>query len=224
MTLRERLEALAEPGYRAFAASLLPGVDDLLGVRLPLLRRMAREIARGDWRAYLATAGGGTFEERMLQGLVIRSVRCDAEERLRHVQRFLPLIDNWSVCDSFCSRLPSAEREPMRRFIEPLFRSEREFEVRFAAVTTLVDFVDAEHLDETLHRLGTVRHEGYYARMGAAWAVSVCFARFPERTRAWLAEGCPLDAWTYSRALRKIVESDRVSAELKHGIRALARR
>ncbi len=223
MTLRERLEALAEPGYRAFAASLLPGVDDLIGVRLPLLRRMAREIARGDWRAYLAEAGSGSFEERMLQGMVIRCARCDAEERLRYVGRFLPLIDNWSLCDSFCSRLRPEEREPMRRFIAPLFGSEREFEVRFAAVTTLVDFVDKEHLDETLRRLGSVRHEGYYARMGVAWAVSVCFARFPERTRAWLADDCPLDAWTFGRALRKIAESDRVSAELKRGIRTLKR-
>lgn len=119
MTLREHLEALAEPGYRAFAASLLPGVDDLIGVRLPLLRRMAREIARGDWRAYLAEAGSGSFEERMLQGMVIRCARCDAEERLRYVGRFLPLIDNWSLCDSFCSRLRAEEREPMRRASSP---------------------------------------------------------------------------------------------------------
>lgn len=223
MTLREQLLALSEPGYRAFASSLLPGVERVMGVRIPQLRRLAREIARGDWRTYLRTAEGLYFEERMLQGLVIGYAPCDAEERLAWTARFVPRIDNWSVCDSFCRRLKPDEREPMWRFVQPYFGSPEEFGVRFAAVMSLVNFADEEHLEALLERLEGVRHEAYYARMGVAWAVSVCFAKFPERTAAWLA-GCALDDWTYDRALRKIVESDRVDAAAKRAVRAMRRR
>lgn len=223
MTLREELLSLSEPGYRTFASSLLPGVEHVMGVRLPKLRRLARTIARGDWRGYLRTAEGFYFEERMLQGLVIGYAPCDAEERLAWTARFVPRIDNWSVCDSFCRRLGPGEREPMWRFVQPYFRSEEEFGVRFAAVMSLVNFADAEHLEPLLERLEGVRHEGYYARMGVAWAVSVCFAKFPERTAAWLA-GCALDDRTYGLSLRKIVESDRVDAAAKRAVRALRRR
>ena len=45
--LRARLESLADPGYRAFSARLLPVGTPLLGVRLPALRRIARELSRG---------------------------------------------------------------------------------------------------------------------------------------------------------------------------------
>ena len=220
MTLRERLLAQSEPDYRAFASSLLPGVEHVMGVRIPKLRRLAREIARGDWRTYLRTAEELYFEERMLQGLVIGYAPCDAEERLAWTARFVPKIDNWSVCDSFCRRLNPGEREPMWRFVQPYFRSPEEFGVRFAVVTSLVNFADEEHLEALLARLEEVRHEAYYARMGVAWAVSVCFAKFPERTAAWLAD-CALYDWTYGRSLRKIVESDRVDVSAKRAVRAM---
>ena len=222
-SLRERLVGAADPAYRAFNASLLPGVTDLLGVRIPVLRRMAREIARGDWRRYLARAEDRHFEERMLQGLVIGYVRCPAEEKLALVARFLPKIDNWAVCDIFCGKLRPELREPMRQFVEPLFGAEEEFTVRFAVVTGLVNYVDGEHLEWLLERLAAVRHDGYYVRMGVAWAVSVCFVQAPQRVMEWLSEA-PIDAWTRDKALQKIVESNRVDATTKTAIRAMRKR
>lgn len=224
-TLRDELFRLADPRYRDFSASLTPGAGKMIGVRLPQLRAIAREIARGEWRRWLDDeAGDDYFEERMLQGLVIGYAKCPPDEKLRQVARFVPRIDNWAVCDCFCWRLSKAEREPMRRFILPYFHAEGEFEVRFAVVMALSNFVEAEYLDRLLELLGSVRHEGYYARMGVAWAVSVCFVKFPERTREWLEEACPLDDRTYNKALQKIVESLRVTPETKAAVRALKRR
>ena len=48
-----------------------PGTSNILGVRLPILRKLAKKIIRGDWRAYLASAQDQSFEEIMLQGMVI---------------------------------------------------------------------------------------------------------------------------------------------------------
>lgn len=223
-TLREQLFGLADPRYRDFSASLTPGAGKMIGVRLPQLRAIAREIARGEWRGWLAAADNEYFEERMLQGLVIGYARCPTDEKLRLVARFVPTIDNWAVCDCFCWRLKAAEREPMREFILPYFRSSQEYEVRFAVVMALSNFVEAEYLDRLLELLGSVRHEGYYARMGVAWAVSVCFAKFPARTRRWLEQECPLDDRTYNKALQKIIESYRVSPDDKAVARALKRR
>ncbi len=62
------------------------------------------------------------------------------------------------------------------------------------------------------------------ARMGVAWAVSLCFIRFPERTMRWLRQACPLDDWTYNKSLQKIVESYRVTDADKAAVRAMKRR
>lgn len=221
MNIRERLLALGEPAYRDFSASLLPGVEHIIGVRLPALRRLAREIVRGDWRAYLRSAEEYYFEERMLQGMVIGYAPCPVDEFLSLTAAHLPKIDNWSLCDSFCRRLRPAEREPVWRFIEPLFLADGEYEVRFAAVTGLNNFTDGEHLDALLRHLGSVRHEGYYARMAVAWAVSVCYAADPERTGAWLAGESGLPAWSFRMSLRKILESRRTTPEQRAEIRRL---
>ena len=223
MTLRHRLLELCEPKYLKFTSALMPGVENILGIRLPLLRKIAREIAAGDWRAYLAQAGDFYFEERMLQGMVISYARCDPAEKLGHVTRFIPKIDNWAVCDCFCWRLKAAERQPMWKFIRPRFGSEAEYEVRFAVVMALGNFVDQAHLEDLLQSLDGIRHEAYYARMGVAWAVSVCYVKFPARTHAWL-ESCSLDDRTYNKSLQKIVESHRVGDAAKQEIRAMKRR
>ena len=111
----------------------------------------------------------------------------------------------------------------MRQFVEPLFGAEEEFTVRFAVVTGLVNYVDGEHLEWLLERLAAVRHDGYYVRMGVAWAVSVCFVQAPQRVMEWLSEA-PIDAWTRDKALQKIVESNRVDATTKTAIRAMRKR
>lgn len=224
MTLREQLFELADTRYRDFSASLTPGAGKMIGVRIPQLRVMAREIARGDWRTWLEEAEDEYFEEKMLRGMVISYAKCPPEEKLQWTGRFVPTIDNWAVCDCFCWRLKAAERGPMWRFIQPYFSSQAEYEVRFAVVMALGNFVDEEHLDFLLERLGAVRHDAYYVRMGIAWAVSVCYVKFPERTEEWLLDGCPLGDWTYNKALQKIVESLRVTPETKARIKTMKRR
>ncbi len=223
MTLREQLSALAEPDYRRFTTALLPGVEDILGVRLPHLRRLAGEVLRGDWHDWPDRADDSCFEERMLRGMVIAKARCAPDEKQALMAQFIPRIDNWSICDGFCWRLKRAERAPMWRFIQPYFESDAEFGVRFAVVMALKNFVDTEHLAPLLDRLGNIRHEGYYVRMGVAWAVSVCYVKFPAETHAWLAAACPLDDWTFNKSLQKITESFRVEGTAKAAVRKLRR-
>ena len=87
----------------------------------------------------------------------------------------------------------------------------------------LGNFVDEQHLEAFLRQLDGIRHEAYYARMAVAWAVSVCYIKFPQRTHEWLGS-CSLDDWTFNKSLQKIVESLRVSDTDKQAIRAMKRR
>lgn len=221
-TIRERLLELADENYRTFSASLIPNIGNVLGVRLPELRKLAKAIAKGDWRSYLASADNDYFEETMLQGMVIGYAKTDVEERLRLVADFVPKIDNWSICDSFCVGLKFAGANKPRvwEFLQPYLRSDREFEIRFGVVMLLDYFVDERHIGDALQRLAHIRHEGYYARMAVAWALAECYAKFPELTMSCLEAG-ELDDFTYNKALQKIVESNRVDAESKRIVRAM---
>lgn len=215
--LRRQLAALSDEKYRRFSASLLPNVDNILGVRLPVLRKIAKATAKGDWQAYLAFASDSTFEETMLQGLVIGYVNACPEELLRQIARFVPKINNWSVCDSFCIGLKFtlANRDAVWEFLQPYFSSSAEFDVRFAVVMLLNFYMEPEWIDRTLARLNLVRHTGYYAQMAVAWAVSMYYVKFPEQTMPFLLQNS-LDDFTFHKALQKITESLCVDKEQKN--------
>lgn len=65
--IKEQLSLLAEPAYRDFSSSLLPGTEHILGVRLPALRKIARKLAKENWLENLARCTQDSFEEIMLQ-------------------------------------------------------------------------------------------------------------------------------------------------------------
>jgi len=216
---------MADEEYRKFSSSLIPNVDNILGVRLPELRKLAKNIAKGDWRTYLAQADNRYFEETMLQGLVIGYAKTDIEERLRYVADFVPRIDNWSVCDSFCTGLKFTKnhRSLMWDFLQPYLSSDKEYEIRFGVVMLLLYFVEDEYIERVLQWMDRIRHEGYYVKMAVAWAISVCYVKYPEPTMAFLKNNT-LDDFTYNKALQKIIESLRVDSETKHVLRSMKRR
>ncbi len=216
------LVSLADPKYRKFAAGLLPGTQNILGVRLPQLRRLAKEFAKGDWRSYLAAASDTTFEEIMLQGMVIGYADGKPEEMFGYIAAFVPKIDNWSVCDSFCAGLKITKQYPeeMWRFLQDYLKSDQEFAVRFGVVMTLWYFIDEDHLNEIFEIFDTIHHDGHYVKTAVAWAVSACYVKMPEKTTQYLAF-CRLDEETYTKALQKIIESRCIDQETRTCIRRL---
>lgn len=224
--VRARLQLRADPAYREFSLSLTPGAGGMLGVRLPELRRMGRELAEGDWRAYLrGISADSLFEEKMLAGFALGMARdVPWEERLELVGTFVPLIDNWAVCDAFCSSLAFV-REDRERFwpvIEKYAAADEAFMVRFALVMALKYYTALPWAARTLRLAASVRHEQYYVRMAAAWAVAECAAHDPDAVLSMLCENA-LDAWTHNKAIRKMTESRRIDPGVKTLARSLKR-
>lgn len=222
LSIREQLLELADEEYRKFSSSLLPTIDHVIGVRLPELRKLAKSIARSDWRTYLKQAEDDYFEEVMLQGMVIGYAKAELEELLSHVADFVPKIDNWSVCDSFCTGLKftSANKESVWAFLQPYLRSKNEYELRFGVVMLLMYYTDEPDIQSVLSLLNSIRHEGYYVKMAVAWAISVCYVKQPEPTMHYL-QNHSLDEFTYNKALQKITESNRVHPDTKKTIQQM---
>ncbi len=224
--LHERLLALAEPDFQRFSSALIPNIDPctVLGVRLPKLRKIAKELARSNWREYLLGASDSSFEEIMLQGMVIGYAKAEPDEILLYVEQFIPKINNWSVCDSFCTglKLPKICPEKMWEFLQPYLKDDREYFVRFGVVMLLFYYVDEQHIDAALRLLDQIRCGGYYAKMAVAWAISIYFIDFSERTMNYLKNNS-LDDFTYNKALQKITESLKVDKAAKDVMRAMRR-
>ncbi|RXI38178.1 DNA alkylation repair protein [Clostridium tetani] len=223
--IREEIFQLIDEDYKKFSSSLLPNIDNILGVRLPELRKLAKKVAKDDWRKFIDTADNQYFEQIMLQGMVLGYIKINIEEILLYVAEFIPKIDNWSVCDSFCGGLKFTKNnmEQVWNFIQPFLSSKKEYEVRFAVVMLLDFYINDEYIDKVLKLLDNVNHPGYYAKMAVAWAVSICYIKFPEKTMDYLKNN-NLDDFTYNKSLQKICESLRVDKETKKIIKAMRRK
>lgn len=217
------LAGAAEEAYRAFASALLPGTPNVLGVRLPCLRRLAGQIAKAPWaHAWLANPAPESFEETMLLGFVTAALPTESfEERLERIARFVPYIDNWSVCDSFCISLKDVRENRTRTFafLTPYLQSESEFEARFGAVMLLDHFVCEAWLDASLQALSAAPSQAHYALMAVAWAVQTFYAAYPQPVEAFLLQG-RLDAATTALAVNKIAQSRRCTPEALARLRA----
>lgn len=228
--VRERLYSLSETDYKEFNQKLLPGVEHVLGIRLPALRKLAKEMAKENFRKYLdevlPALGKDSFhEEIMLAGLVIGAAKMEREERRKYLDEFVPHIQNWAVCDSCVNSYKFMKKEPDYWFsyLRGFKDSREEFELRFMIVGMMSLFVDEEHIDEILRLCNEIRHEGYYTKMGVAWTIQVCYVKFPEKTRA-LLENNTMDDFTHNKAIQKIRESYRVSREEKEELNLLKRK
>lgn len=148
--IRNRLIKKSEDAYRDFSASLIPKSKPILGVRLPELRKIAQNLVKTlDWRQEIASYEGEFediyFEETMLRGMMIGygTQKADDETALELLRAFIPHIDNWSVCDSFCSSFLYAarKREKVWEFMQEYLYSDKEFEVRTAIILLLTQFL-----------------------------------------------------------------------------------
>lgn len=218
--LKEHLKALAEEKYRIFHQKLVPNEQYLLGIRLPKLKALAKEIAKGDYKGYLNYAEDIYYEEVMLQGLVIGNSRCSIEEKMNLVEGFLPKINNWAICDSFCAGLKQIKKNKdyVLEQIMPYFYSENEFRVRVGVVLLLDYYIEESYLERIFTICDEIKHTGYYVKMATAWLVSVCYVKYPLETQNYL-DTCMLDDWTYNKAIQKIIESNRIDGEVKEKIR-----
>ena len=222
-----QLSAMAEPEYAAFASRLIPGCPPMLGVRLPALRRYAAKLARDPAgpQAVVAQLGPEVFETRMLRGMVIGCAKLPSGERWRMLEDFLPLADNWGLCDSTAAGCRFMAKAPgfwLPR-LQELARRDQEFPARFGLVCLLDHFTGTpEGRRLTLDACAAAPCPGLYTRLGAAWAVSVVAVKEPELGLTFLRTD-PLDDFTHNKAIQKIRESRRATEEYRAAMLALKR-
>lgn len=224
--IKEKLFENSEPKYQDFSSALAKDTAlPLLGVRLPVLRKMAAQIAKTDARQFLDICDFSSVEMALLYAFVLGRLRGDIDEALRYFDRAVPHIDSWLTCDTLCQSFKQARKYPEQTWglLMKYSRSEEPFELRVMAVIMLSHFLTEDYIDRVLRVLDTTHCDAYYYKMGAAWAVATALAKFRDKTFAYL-ENCHLDAWTYNKAIQKMIESLRISEEDKMLLRTMKRK
>ena len=188
--------------------NVLPAMQ-VMGLRVGDMRRVARDLARREdalmrisqfAQLYSKDRRSLCYEEMMIWGMMINAVKCTNEERIQLLEDFVPAIDNWAVCDTYCSDakwMKKLPKDKLWRLLEPYFDSVREFDVRFAVVIAMWYLLEEKDLEKIFVHLEQINFSAiqseynmplsaYYAKMSVAWLLATALAKHPEQTREFV--------------------------------------
>lgn len=222
----EYLKGFADEKYRSFHSALVPTeqVDTFLGVRMPKLRELGKEISKGNPRDYLNMQISGYYEEKMLRGIVTGLIKPrDFDDFTALADDYIPYISNWALCDCFCSGLKYVKKcraEFFAHIKSVYLTSENPWAIRTALVLMLDYYLDGEYIDEALSLTDSVNNDHYYVKMAQAWLIATAVAKCEETTLEYLKTAkIPNDV--FNKAIQKSRESFRVSDETKEYLKTL---
>lgn len=219
-----KLTKLAEgnEAYAEFNKRIINTKMPVVGVRVPDLRRLARQLAPDISAAdisELLTVQDESFDYVLLCGLLITHARLDDQTAIDLTRQYLPRVDSWAHIDVFVEKKRRFAGEVWWDFALACLQGEAELTVRYGVVSLMTNFLDEAHIDQVFAALRDIKHDGYYVKMALAWLYATAAVQFFELTLAELENG-HADVWTRNKAYQKMRESRRFTPEQQDVIAA----
>ena len=222
--ITDRLFELQDTGYRDFQSRLMPDVpkEKVIGVRIPALRKLAKELAgTEEAAAFILQLPHKYYEEDNLHTFLICEMK-DYDDCMAEVEQFLPYIDNWATCDCFTPKVFKKHRAEVYEKIKQWLGSAETYTVRFGIVT-LMDYLKTDFEKQMLSLVADIRSEEYYINMATAWYFSMALVWQYNAALPYLTEE-RLDKWTHNKSIQKATESRQIDDKTKEYLRTLKRR
>lgn len=183
----------------------------IIGVRTPILKKMAKDISKGNYLEFIKYNPHQYYEEIVLHGLVLTYLKKDFEDLCQDLEEYIPFINSWASCDIVICNLKqfSKNLEVGLSHIQKYVKSDNPWEVRVGLVLLLSYYVKEEYLNTIFQISESINLDDYYVKMANAWLLSICFIKYFDQTYQHFLNS-KLDDWTYNKALQKSIESYRI--------------
>nr|WP_330368125.1 DNA alkylation repair protein [Butyrivibrio sp. MB2005] len=220
--IREELFKHQDIKYRDFQVKLIPGTnpDDMIGVRTPELRKLAKQYAKADGiDEFLDDLPHKYFDENQLQAFIISGMK-DYDLCMEKLCQFLPYVDNWATCDQMSPKILKKHKEELLKKIDEWIVSDKTYTVRFAIGMLMEHFLDDDFDMKYPEMVAKVRTDEYYINMMIAWYFATALAKQYDSIIPFI-ENKKLDVWTHNKAIQKSIESYRITPEQKEYLKSL---
>lgn len=220
--LTNQLFELRDAEYAAFQAKLTPGIAQgkFIGVRVPILRNFAKTFAKDPaHEAFLQQLPHDYYDENMLHALLLSQIK-DYDTCIEQVERFLPYVDNWAVCDIMSPKVFAKHKSALLAKIREWSASPETYTCRFGLEMLMSFYLDADFCPEYLDIAAAARSEEYYVKMMVAWFFATALAKQWEATIPYI-EKKVLAPWTHNKTIQKARESYRITPAQKEYLNTL---
>lgn len=221
--LRERLLELEDIPYRNFHIKTCPDAHNVIGVRIPEQRKLAKEIIKhGDYWQFLQEIEPHYYEEKLITGIIVASAPMGLQERIDYIGWFLPMIDNWAICDCFCAsfKIKAADQKTYWNFLLDLEKSHEEYILRFILVMILDHFILPQYLDQIFQILDEIKSDKYYVEMAKAWLIAEMLSKHYDKTFDYLHRD-QISTFAHNKAIQKARESRRITDAQKQQLASI---
>jgi len=205
--------------YRDFNARIIGETSyPMIGVRLPELRNYCKELLKQEKAPVFKDK---YYEEVLLHGMYIGALKCSFEEKVKMIDSFLPLIDNWGICDSFVSSLKDIKKHKdiYYKQVRKYLNSNKEYYQRFGLVVLLDYYMDEKYLSDLFEIIRKEKYNGYYSKMAGAWLLSYLFINYFDQTFDFISNN-KIDEFVLKKGIQKTLDSHRVAKNEKERIKS----
>ena len=206
--------SLKDDSYKEFNSGIVNTKLEIIGIRVPIMRKIAKSILNTDIEDYIKYVGNKYYEEVFIEGLVISG---SSEEILdKYLVKFIEKVDNWGICDSFCSNMKIINKKIGKYWIyfTSMIDLEKEFQTRISIVMIMNYYLCDNYIDRVLKIVSNINSDKYYINMAISWLLSVAIIKYPDRIMK-LLESKKLNKFVQNKTISKIQDSYRVDKNLK---------
>ncbi|MCQ2792109.1 MAG: DNA alkylation repair protein [Bacilli bacterium] len=222
MKIEKILRKHADKTYASFQAKLTPTIDAelFIGVRVPEARQIAKVYIKDpEYLIFIKKLPHHYYDENMLHGLLISEMK-DYDECIKEVNRFLPYVDNWAVCDIMSPKIFRKHKDKLINEIKKWIKSKKTYTIRFGIEMLMSHYFDDDFKTEYLKLACSNKSDEYYVKMMVAWFFATALAKQYELTLPYLKKRI-LPTWTHNKTIQKACESYRITNEQKAYLRTL---
>lgn len=221
MNIIDELFELQDKKYAEFQAKLTPTVekDKFIGVRVPDVRKLAKKYIKEDHKEFLNMLPHKYYDENMLHGLLISEIK-DYEECIKEVEKFLPYVDNWAVCDIMSPKIFKKNKKKLINKIIEWSKSDKTYTCRFGIEMLMSHYLDEDFKVEYLEIPASIHSDEYYVKMMIAWFYATALAKHWDDTIKYIEQN-KLDTWVHNKTIQKARESYRITNEQKEYLKSL---
>ena len=223
--IQEKLFEYQDLGYREFNSKLIPNIDKetMIGVRIPDIRKIEKSLSIEEKEQFLMDLPHKYFEENMLHGIIISNMK-EYDNIIINLEKFLPYVDNWAVCDSISPKILKKNREKVITNVLPWIKSNHTYVCRFGIGMIMQLYLEDEYFKRTyLDIIAEIKTEDYYINMMRAWTFQVALVKQWKEAIVYIEKGL-LDEFTHNKTISKSCDSYKIEKEKKEYLKTLRRK
>lgn len=217
--LRDRLLENSDPEYKAFNDKLANTNLPTIGIRIPTLRKIAKDYYWVIDEIFDSFTGRTPyFEEILCLGIVLSKAKIELSARKEYILKWLGYVDSWALTDTSVYQPKDGEKEEYFDFLTTLSKCDGEFYIRYGAVG-LFKYID-DRPSDVLEIYKCVKFGAYYVDMAVAWGICELLVKFYDIAIGAI-ENNIFPPFVHNKAIQKSIESFRISDEQKDYLRSL---